>query len=116
MKRPEDALQESVVDLLTRYHSMGQLRFYTVPNEGKRKPKTAAQLKRRGMSPGVPDLVLLFPGGRSAYWELKAGKNKPSENQAEWLNWLGTHGFETAIIRDANDAANLLQTYLKRAA
>lgn len=110
--RPEDALQEAVVSLLRRRG----VQYYAIANEGKRKPKTAAQMKRRGFRTGIPDLVLLFPGGRSAYWELKVDKKVPSPNQLGWLAWLEQHGFPAVVIRSLADAETALNGYMVRAA
>lgn len=54
MKRPEDALQRAVCDLLTIYERQGHLRFFAVPNGGKRSKIEAAIMKGMGVRAGVP--------------------------------------------------------------
>jgi hypothetical protein len=128
----EDELQVSVVQLLNLYEARGLLRAYHIPNQLPR-PKMLVnligiksvnmiyamienKLQKMGKRKGFPDIAMVFNDGRSAYWELKVGKNKPTKEQAEWLNWLDLAGCKTAVIRDLADAEILLQDYVRRAA
>lgn len=55
--------------------------MWHTPNGGLRTPREAAKLKALGTLPGVPDLLLLSPEGRLHGLELKAGRNKPTDEQ-----------------------------------
>src|SRR5699024_2367061 len=61
--------------------------MYHVPNEGKRSARQGARMRAEGLRAGVPDICLPVPrGGYSAlYIELKAGRNKPTDDQLAWL-------------------------------
>ena len=73
--------------------------MFHVPNGGKREKATAVALKRQGVKAGVPDIVLPVPrdGYHGLYIELKAGKNKPTQNQKRWLKFLQEQGYYTAV-------------------
>ena len=103
----ESQFQECVAKLLD---SLG-LFWCHVPNGGLRNKRVAAQLKRQGVKPGVPDVLifepfkayvrapeqdLVLPHSGCAI-ELKYGKNKPTFNQLEWLDQLSKNGWYTNI-------------------
>jgi len=110
----ESQLQRAVVDLLVVYERQGKLRYYAVPNGGKRDPVTQKNLKLQGQRNGVPDLVILFPKlstrvrEMSLYWELKGPSGRLSDEQMDWRDWLKSSGFMWMEIRDADDAAVVL--------
>ena len=55
---------------------------------------------------GVPDRIVLLPGGRVKFVELKRPKGgRLSERQRWWLNKLGGLGFECWVIWDPADLA-----------
>lgn len=51
------------------------------------------KLKKLGMLPGFPDLILIWGGGNIAFCELKAGDNKPQDHQEKLLSSLRMMGF-----------------------
>lgn len=51
-----------------------------------------------GSKPGWPDLALFHPAHGAVYLELKVGKNKPTENQLEWITWLQQCGQRAYIV------------------
>ena len=88
MNKEETADQIALFDLallLEKQHPELRLMFH-VPNEGKRSVYSGAELKRAGLKKGVPDVML--PVARKGYnglaIEMKAGKNKPTEEQKKW--------------------------------
>lgn len=89
--------------------------MHHIPNGGKRDAKTAVALKRQGVKAGVPDICLPAPRGEyhGLYIELKAGKNKTTEKQSHWLEYLHDHGYYTAICYGWELAAELIERYLK---
>ena len=90
-------------------------RLFAIPNGGKRARKTAALLKAEGVRAGVPDVFLPWPvGGCCGLWiEMKAGKNKPTENQRDWLAWLASNGYRVAVCWGADDAIRTIAGYLE---
>ncbi len=89
--------------------------LYHIPNGGKRDKKEAVNLKRQGVKAGVPDLCLPVArnGYHGLYIELKAGNNKPTENQSRWLAALKEQGYYTAVCYGWAEAAELIQKYLE---
>lgn len=47
---------------------------------------------------GIPDRIVLLPGSRIYFIELK-DKSKVSKAQKVWISWLLNAGFDTRIIR-----------------
>lgn len=89
--------------------------MYHVPNGGSRNSLEAANLKRQGVKAGVPDVCLPVARGNShgLYIEMKAGDNKPTEKQKEWLTALEKQGYATAVCYSWEDAVFIITNYLK---
>src|SRR3990167_10924738 len=96
----EAQFQQSVAHYLD---SLGVLWMHPA-NERKTTPQAGARLKRAGVKPGVPD-VLIFECGQDTTTtgytstikglaiELKVGKNKTSPEQRSWLERLENRGW-----------------------
>lgn len=58
----------------------------------------------RGSESGFPDLVLVKPGVRTIYFELKTDKpsSKPTQDQVDWVRALRSTGLHAWIIRPRN--------------
>ena len=91
--------------------------LYHIPNGGKRDYGTAKRLKAEGVKAGVPDICLPVPSGKyhGLYIELKAGRNKTTENQDKWLEALSLQGYFTAVCYGWNEAREVIIKYLGRA-
>lgn len=78
-------------------------RLFAVPN-GQYRP---GQRKEPGLTPGVPDLMLLASrhGYKGIIIELKVGANPTTKKQVDWLAWLKSQGYYTCIVRDDPQAA-----------
>ncbi|WP_342343333.1 VRR-NUC domain-containing protein [Ruminiclostridium herbifermentans] len=89
--------------------------MYHIPNGGKRNITTAKRLKAEGVKAGVPDICLPVPKGvyHGLYIELKAGKNKTTQNQDEWLEALDNNGYFTAVCYGWEEASKVITNYLK---
>lgn len=86
-----------------------------VPNEGKRSPRTGAELKRMGMAKGFPDLGLLVPNKKYAglFIELKADKTKSmTKEQKEWLEKLNSYGYKAVRCNGSEEAIQIIKRYL----
>lgn len=97
--------------------AMPELRLlYHIPNGGKRDYNTAKQLKKEGVKAGVPDLCLPVARGlyHGLYIELKAGKNKTTDNQNRWLQELTEQGYYTAVCYGWEVASKTITDYLKQ--
>ena len=80
------------------------------PNEGKRHPAHGALLKRHGMKPGCPDVLILEapperPEARGVMIELKRQNGgTTSENQAEFMRQAERVGWLCRVCYGADDA------------
>lgn len=57
---------------------------------------------------GVPDRIVLLPGGRAAFVEVKRPGGKLSALQADWLGRLHGLGFEAACVENATQVEELV--------
>ena len=85
-----------------------------VPNEGKRSPRTGAELKRMGLKAGFPDLGLLVPRNdkHGLFIEMKVGRNKCTDNQKEWIRRLMEQGYEVKVCYSCEEAIQTIKKYL----
>ena len=97
--RPEQAIQRAVVQYLRIMENLGELTFFHVPNGGRRSKAEAGIFKSLGVRAGVPDLVVLFPGGRCAFIEIKAPQGRLSAAQKAFRNTAEVMGFPFAECR-----------------
>lgn len=58
-------------------------------------------------SAGLPDRIVLFPGGRVLFVELKAPGRKPTRLQARTHEWLRSWGF-TVLVIDGTEGVDAL--------
>lgn len=88
--------------------------MFHVPNGGKRDKATAIALKRQGVKAGVPDIFLPVPrnGYHGLCIELKAGKNKPTQNQKKWIEFLNKQGYYAVVCYGWEEAAKEIDKYL----
>ena len=79
--------------------------------------RLASEVKRRGgicpkwVSPGfdgVPDRIVLLPGGRVAFVEVKAKGKKPRPLQTARHRLLRSLGFHVFVLDDADDIGKIL--------
>jgi len=105
----ESALQSQCVDYLTVLEKQGRLAFAAVPNgsvlagDKKRRAIQMNNLKRTGLRPGVPDLLIFLPEGRCAAAELKSDTGVLSAVQKDWRGQLENMGFEWRLIRSLDE-------------
>ena len=90
--------------------------LYAVPNGGRRSPRVAADMKREGQKPGVPDLHL--PIGRGGYFglwiEMKTAKGRVSPEQKQWHEDLVAQNHLVVVARSAQAAVDTITDYLRR--
>lgn len=86
---------------------------FHIPNGGSRNKAEAAHLKEQGVSAGVPDLC--FPAARHGYHglyiEMKAGKNKATAAQKEWLELLNKNGYLAVVCVGFDEAREIIDKY-----
>lgn len=83
-------------------------------NGGKRAMNTAVQLKRAGVSPGYPDIILDYPsqGYHGLRIELKSMTGYASREQKDWIERLRANGYRAEVCRGADAAWACLRDYL----
>lgn len=118
-KRPEDALQRAVVELLSYYENQGRLRFFAIPNGGKRPKVEAAIMKGLGVKAGIHDICILVPRRvsreglndfpRTIFLELKSAKGELTKEQSDYFDWQNGAGFPSYVIRSLDEAVFALQ-------
>lgn len=108
--KSQEALEQSYVIQYCRFKNIP---VYHIPNGGKRNAAEAAHLKEQGVMPGVPDLCFPVPinGYHGLYIEMKAGKNKTTQAQDEWLELLHDNGYMTAVCYGFDEAKAVIDKY-----
>ena len=82
-----------------------------VPNGGNRDAKTGAKMKKQGVKPGVPDVLIFLPKSGIAI-ELKRSNGVPSDvrdTQKKWLTELESRDWLTKVAFGADDAIEWLK-------
>lgn len=91
--------------------------MFAVPNGGSRNKIEAYNLKRQGLKPGVPDIML--PVAKCNYHglfiELKYGKNKTTDNQVKYIDYLNKNGYLAVVCYGCDQAFDTIKKYLKGA-
>lgn len=88
---------------------------FAIPNGGKRNKKEAYFMKLSGTKAGVPDLM--FPVAQHGYHglfiEMKAGRNKTTPNQDEWLDLLAKNGYCVRVCYGFDEARSIIDWYFE---
>ena len=107
--------------LLIEWCEMMSARFpqlsmmYHIPNGGSRNKVEAANLKKQGVKPGVPDLCLPVAsrGYHGLYIEMKTKNGTTSQHQKKWIANLREQGYVAKVCHGFEDAKNLICRYLQ---
>ena len=88
--------------------------MFHVTNEGKRSKANGAALRRGGLKKGVPDIWLTVPKGEyhGLVIELKADRNRVTEDQQEWLERQAKYGWRSFACWGFEAAAKVVAEYL----
>ena len=104
---------------LCQYLTFIGVTYYAIPNgtylsgTPLQRAKQMNRLKAEGLKVGVPDLCLLFEGGRSVYIELKRKSGGTvSKEQKEWIERLRVLGFDAYVCKGCAEAIEVIQKYL----
>lgn len=117
MKNTEHQIQCALISwwgLQHKNYNLPEFALFSIPNGSKRNPVTGAILKREGVRRGVVDLFLSAPTKthHGLFIEMKAGTNKPSVEQREFLGHALTQGYQCAVCYDWQEAVNIIHGYL----
>lgn len=113
----EHQLQSAVIawwDLACSSYGLPPIALFAIPNGGARDVITGARLKAEGVRRGVVDLFLARPVGayRGFFIEMKAGDNKPSPHQNEFIAYVKDAGYWTGVFWDSESAISAIKEYL----
>jgi hypothetical protein len=84
--------------------------LFAIPNGQFRK----GQRPEPGLIPGVPDVFLAWPmdGYHGLFLEMKYGRNKPTQEQYQWINQLRNAGYQVRVCYSFEDAQVTIANYL----
>ena len=105
--RPEAQLQKCVIQHLMLTGAPNML-YFSIPNEGRRSPRGAAELKRMGMRPGVADLCVIVDG-RAFFMEFKAKGKKQTDVQKQFERDCAHVGVDCTMVDNITDALHTLR-------
>ena len=108
---PEDKLQNAVMQYIAVQYPDALVAH--IPNEGKRTPFERYKFKYLGGKAGIPDVMVFCPNKTfcGLAIELKAGRNKPTPAQVEWLEKLNNCGWAAYCLNDFEKCKEILDNY-----
>lgn len=88
--------------------------LFAVPNGGSRNKVEAANMKKQGVTPGVPDVILLIPkkGYASLCLEFKTATGRQSNEQREFQRQAEIYRNKYIIVRSAMEAIQTVKEYI----
>lgn len=117
--RPEDALTQACADWIEiqRRRDPRYKLVFSVQNERMCSPREGARWNKRGRQKGVSDWIILCASKDNRYTsaaiELKAGKNKATEEQREFLDIAYANGSFCAIVRSFDAFQKIVTTFME---
>lgn len=89
-------------------------RWFHVPNGGQRNAIIGGKLKAMGTRKGVPDVLFLSPRSGYSFFvgEMKYGKNRTTDEQADWIAWFEAQGAYCCVCYSADEMFDLFSQYL----
>ena len=106
----ELALQKFAATLL-RLNAAPDVIWFHPPNGEARSARTGGKLKAMGVKPGVPDLVIVCPGGRVRFLELKSPKGSLSMHQRAFRTFCEFNGAPYEVATTPDEVMSILQSW-----
>ncbi len=107
-KISESALQRQIVDWI-RVAAPG-VKAIAIPNAARRTISGRPTNAVPGLTPGVPDLLVIRPMGEVLWIEVKTDVGRVSENQFAFHTQLMALGHKVAIVRSLEDVRLTFKT------
>ena len=87
--------------------------IYAIPNGGERNKIVAVKLNAEGVLAGIPDLHIPVAkqGFHGLYIEMKAGKNKASDNQITVMEKLSNEGYRCEVCWSLDEFMAVVDNY-----
>lgn len=112
MKEQEHNIQVACVNWFRYLYP--QYLIWAIPNGGQRNAVVAAKLKTEGVLAGVPDLFIAVPRREfhGLFIEMKAGKNKPTDEQKNVMQRLWEAGYKCEVCYSVEEFIEVINNYL----
>lgn len=113
MKKEAELQKACVTWFQLQYPQFSDL-LVAIPNGGSRNIMEAVNLKKQGVKPGIPDLVLFVQNESKAvlFIELKVGRNKLTEHQQKYFDLLPNQGYQVEEVRSFDQFRIIIERYL----
>lgn len=100
--------------MVIQYCHLKKISIFAIANGGSRHYLEAINLKKQGVKAGVPDLFMPVPNDQfhGLFIEMKYGKNKPTESQKQWVEYLNSVGYKSEVCYSGKEAISLIERYL----
>ena len=111
--RPETQLQRSIRQHLglKGYTSVHVPNGATLSGDKDARARQMANLKRDGLLPGFPDLLVYAPGGRVGHIEVKCEGGRQTDTQKAVAGLLDGLGHHYAVCRSLADVDETLASW-----
>jgi hypothetical protein len=111
--RPETRLQRDIRKLLALrgFRSVHVANGAVLRGGPDERARQMASLKRDGLTPGFPDLLVYGKGGRIGHIEIKCEGNYQTASQVECERWLTEFGQNIAVCRSLQDVDDTLKAW-----
>lgn len=106
-------IQKSFFDWLALYPEIREVSF-SVPNDGaSRTAKETVHLKMTGLTPGAPDVLIMYPCGEfhGLVIEFKTPTGCLSDRQKIMLKNLSEKGYKVKVCRSLDDGIETVKQY-----
>ena len=110
----EDRIQQECYIWFHNNHRHLRGLLFSVPNGGRRDPKTAKLLKATGLVPGVADLLFIYKGSVNCL-ECKTETGRQSKNQINWeIKVTGEYGqTDYYVFRNLDEFKEIINNIIK---
>lgn len=111
--RPEAAIQLQIRKYIAAagFHSVHVPNGAVLAGDRYKRARQMSALKRDGLMPGFPDLLVYGSGQRIGHIEVKTPKGPVSDNQEAAQAWLEGLGHHYAVCRSVDDTAAALKLW-----
>ena len=100
--------------LLIKYPKL-RLNCFAIPNGGSRHVLEAINLKRAGVTPGIPDIFCAISKDKwhGLFIEFKYGKNKLTDSQKLMFDNFSKSDYKCAVCYSLEEAEKVFEEYIE---